>query len=246
MHVAVLTDIHANLEALEACLADAEAQGARRLVFLGDLVGYGADPWSVVARVRVLQAEGAVVLRGNHDEAASHGPRGFSPLAATAMHWTMDQLPDDAREWLATLPLTQHEEDRLFTHADASDPGGWRYVTDARSARRSLMATHARLTLCGHTHVPALFRLNDSDRVTHLPLDENRPHRLDAEHRWLCVVGSVGQPRNGAAEACYTLLDTTADTLTPRQVSYDVARAATKIRAAGLPDLLAERLFVGI
>lgn len=246
MRIAVLTDIHANLEALEACLADAEAAGARRLVFLGDLVGYGADPWAVVARVRILQSEGAVVLRGNHDEAASFGPRGFSAMAATAMRWTMEHLPADAREWLAGLPLTHAEENRLYTHADASAPGEWRYVTDARAARRSLLATSAGLTLCGHTHVPALWRLSDPDRVVPIPLEEHRPCALDAAHRWLAVVGAVGQPRDGQAEASYALLDVRDGTLTARRAAYDVGRAADKIRAAGLPELLAERLFVGV
>jgi diadenosine tetraphosphatase ApaH/serine/threonine PP2A family protein phosphatase len=246
MRIAVLTDIHANLEALEACLADAEDAGAGRLVFLGDLVGYGADPWAVAARVRILQSEGAVVLRGNHDEAACFGPRGFSAMAAAAMRWTMDALPAEAREWLAGLPLTHAEDDRLYTHADASDPGDWRYVSDARAARRSLLATQARLTLCGHTHVPALWRLADPDRVVPVPLEEERSCVLDSDHRWLAVVGAVGQPRNGHSEACYALLDAKEGRFTPRRVAYDVTRAADKIRAAGLPELLAERLFVGV
>lgn len=246
MRVAILTDIHANLEALEACLADARAAGAERLVFLGDLVGYGADPWEVVARTRILQSEGAVVLRGNHDEAASLGPRGFSSLAAAAMRWTMDRLPPEARAWLAGLPLTHTEAGILFTHADASAPGDWRYVRDLRSARRSLLATPCWLTLCGHTHVPALWRLSGTDHVAPVPFDEDRPLTLDADHRWLAVVGAVGQPRNGQAEACYALLEPGARSILPRRVTYDVARAATKIRAAGLPELLAERLFVGV
>jgi len=246
MRIALLTDIHANLEALEACLSDAREAGAARFVFLGDLVGYGADPWAVVARVRILQSEGAVVLRGNHDEAASFGPLGFSALAAAAMRWTMDHLPVEAREWLATLPLTHAEDGRLYTHADASAPAEWRYVTDMRAARRSLLATQAALTLCGHTHVPALWRLSDPDRVVPAPFEEDRPFTLDAAHRWLAVVGAVGQPRNGHAEACYALLDPGEPRLTQRRVAYDVARAAEKIRAAGLPELLAERLFAGV
>lgn len=246
MRAAILADIHANLEALEACLADARAAGARRIILLGDLVGYGADPWAVVARARILHAEGAVVLRGNHDEAAARGPRGFSPMAEAAMRWTMDKLPAEAREWLGALPLTHTEHEVLFTHADASAPGEWRYVTDARAARRSLLATPAWLTLCGHTHVPALWRLSGAAHVSPIPCEEDRPIALDAAHRWLAVVGSVGQPRNGRMPACYGLLDLTECALTLRRVEYDVASAAAKIRAAGLPDLLAERLFAGV
>lgn len=245
MKLALLSDIHANLEALEACLADATAQGATRWIILGDLVGYGADPGGVVERVRALEAQGAIVLRGNHDEAATHGPRGFSSAAATAMRWTMEQLPPGMRAWLDSLPLTVAEEDRLYTHADASLPADWRYVTDARAARRSLLATDARRTFCGHTHVPALFRMATAGKVVPLP-PEMGPQMLDTEHRWLAVIGAVGQPRDGNPAAAYALLNTADSTFLTRRVPYDVAGAAAKIRAAGLPELLAERLFVGV
>jgi len=245
MKIALLTDIHANLEALDACLADAIAQGATRWVILGDLVGYGADPGAVVERTQTLQAAGAIVLRGNHDEAATHGPRGFSSAAAAAMRWTIAQLAPEARTWLDDLPLTVAEEDRLYTHADASDPAAWRYVTDARAARRSLLATDARLTFCGHTHVPALFRMNGPGKVVPLP-PGLEAMTLDAEHRWLAVIGAVGQPRDGNPDAAYALLDIQDGSFHTRRVAYDVAAAAAKIRAAGLPELLAERLFAGV
>jgi diadenosine tetraphosphatase ApaH/serine/threonine PP2A family protein phosphatase len=245
MKLALLADIHANIEALEACLADAAARGAQRLVFLGDLVGYGADPEAVVARVRPFADAGAVVLRGNHDEAARLGPRGFSKLAAEAMGWTQSRLDDETKGWLAGLPLTHAEEDRLYVHADASDPEAWHYVTDATAARRSLEATTARLTFCGHTHTPALFGLTATGKLApHTPAPD-APIPLLQPRRWLAVLGAVGQPRDGNPAACYGLLDTAAAECAWVRVPYDVAGAAAKIRAAGLPMALAERLARG-
>lgn len=245
MRIALLADIHGNLEALEACLAHAQAQGAARLIFLGDLVGYGADPEAVTARVQGLMEAGAITLRGNHDEAALRGPEGFSPLAAEAMRWTQGRLDAATRQFLAGLPLTHEEGDCLYTHADGSNPADWRYVTDAREARRSLEATTARLTFCGHTHVPALFGLTATEKLLHhRPMDDLMLPLLQPR-RWLGVIGAVGQPRDGNAAACYGLFDTARAECGWMRVPYDIEAAARKIRAAGLPEALAARLFAG-
>ncbi|TCH97942.1 metallophosphoesterase [Roseococcus sp. SYP-B2431] len=245
MRIALLADIHANLEALDACLAHAAAQGAGRLVFLGDLVGYGANPVEVTARVRELAAGGAIVLRGNHDEAALTGPHNFSKLAAAAIRWTSTQLTPDARDFLAGLPISHEEEDRLYVHSEGSDPERWIYVTDATAARVSLEATEARLTFCGHTHSPALFGLTATEKlVAHRPAPDLMLPLLQPR-RWLAVMGAVGQPRDGNPAACYGLLDTGASECAWMRVPYDIATAAQKIRAAGLPEFLAERLFTG-
>lgn len=245
MRIALLTDIHGNLEALEACLAHAAAQGAQRLVFLGDLVGYGADPVAVVARVRGFMQQGAIVLRGNHDEAALHGPVGFSGLAAEAMRWTQARLDPATKQFLADLPFTHEEEDRLYTHADGAKPAAWRYVTGAAEARRSLAGTTARLTFCGHTHVPALFGLTATDKLLHHQPMSDLMLPLLQPRRWLAVIGAVGQPRDGNPAACYGLLDTEAAECGWLRVPYDIEAAARKIRAAALPEALAARLFEG-
>lgn len=245
MRIALLADIHANLEALEACLAHAAAQGAERLVFLGDLVGYGADPEAVVRRVRALADQGALVLRGNHDEAALTGPRNFSANAAAAIRWTAMQLSPDSRAFLAGLPYALEEEDRLYVHSEGSDPEAWIYVTDATAARISMEATEARLTFCGHTHTPALFGLTATEKlVSHRPTPDLMLPLLQPR-RWLAVMGAVGQPRDGNPAACYGLLDTEASECAWMRVPYDVAAAAAKIQAAGLPEFLGERLFTG-
>lgn len=245
MRIALLTDIHGNLEAFEACLAHAALQGAERVVLLGDFVGYGADPLAVVARLRGLMAAGAIALRGNHDEAALHGPQGFSGLAAEAMRWTQARLDAPTRAFLAALPLTHAEEDRLYTHADASSPAAWRYVSSAAEARRSLAATGQRLTFCGHTHVPALFGLTATARLLHHEPAADVMLPLLQPRRWLAIIGAVGQPRDGNPAACYGLFDTSRAECGWMRVPYDIEAAARKIRAAGLPEALAARLFEG-
>ncbi|WP_424811427.1 metallophosphoesterase family protein [Roseococcus sp. YIM B11640] len=245
MRIALLSDIHGNLEALDACLAHAAAQGAERYVILGDLVGYGADPSAVVTRVQRLAIEGAVVLRGNHDEAAVIGPHNFSRLAAIAIRWTSTRLDEDELGWLGQLPFTHEEEDRLYTHSEGSDPQAWKYVLDAGDARVSLEATEARLTFCGHTHRPALFGLTATEKlVAHRPTPGVMLPLLQPR-RWLAVMGAVGQPRDGNPAACYGMLDTASSELAWMRVPYDIGAAAAKIRAAGLPEMLAERLFTG-
>jgi diadenosine tetraphosphatase ApaH/serine/threonine PP2A family protein phosphatase len=245
MRIALLADIHANREALAACLAHAARQGARRLVFLGDLVGYGADPCWVVETVRARVAGGeAVALLGNHDEAAvsPRGPVGMNPAAAAAIAWTRGRLDAEAAAFLASLPLVVEEEDRLYVHADASAPGRWRYVAGTEAAQRSLAATGARVTVCGHVHVPRLYGLTATDKlVAHRPAAGVAVPLL-RPRRWLAVLGAVGQPRDGDPSACYGLLDVARSELAWMRVPYDVATAAAKIRAAGLPESLAARL----
>lgn len=243
MILALLSDLHANREALSACLAHADRAGAARLVFLGDYLGYGADPAWVLRTVMDRVAHGALALLGNHDEALFRR-NGLQGDAAASMDWTRRQLSPDAAAFLRALPIEHTEEDRLYVHADASDPAAWRYVQDAEAARRSLDATQARVTICGHTHVPRLFGLTAAEKLTAFtPTDSPVP--LLRPRRWLAVLGAVGQPRDGDPAACYGLLDTAANELRWVRVPYDIETAAAKIVAAGLPPRLAQRLRTG-
>jgi len=246
MLIALLADIHGNREALTACLADAERTGAERYVFLGDLVGYGADPAWVVERVAEMVEAGAVAVLGNH-EAAVLGPSdSMNPAAAAAIAWTRARLDGAHTSFLARLPLTVDEGDRLYVHASASAPDTWIYVMSAREAWQSFRATPQRLTFCGHTHYPALF--NESARTApqhHVPAG-GIPIPLLGQRRWLAVLGAVGQPRDRNPDACYGLFDTGQNRLTYVRVPYDVELAARKIRKAGLPEFLAARLTMGI
>ncbi|WP_245215418.1 metallophosphoesterase family protein [Pararoseomonas baculiformis] len=243
--IAILSDIHGNREALSACLAHADRAGATRYVFLGDYVGYGADPAWCLRTVMDRIAHGAVAIRGNHDQAIFSRNHRMNGRAAAAIEWTRAQLSPDAATFLKSLPLEHAEEDRLYVHADASDPEAWRYVTSPEEARRSLEATPARVTLCGHVHVPWLFGLTATDKCTAFRPAHDAPVPLSRPRRWLAVMGSVGQPRDGDPSACYGLLDPDAAELRWIRVPYDVDAAAEKIRRAGLPESLADRLLVG-
>jgi diadenosine tetraphosphatase ApaH/serine/threonine PP2A family protein phosphatase len=242
---AVLTDIHGNREAFQAVLDDVEAHGADRLALLGDLVGYGPDPeWCCETAAR-LSAEGAIAVKGNHDSAASGGTEAMSSLAGRAMDWTRGRLTEVHRSFLAGLPLTATEGDILFVHASASHPEAWSYVTSDTRAAPSFRAVTARLILCGHTHVPLLASADRSGMVREQSFRPGLAIPLIRSRRWLAVVGAVGQPRDGVAQAGWAMLDTERNELTFRRTAYDTARTATKIRAAGLPEDLALRLLKG-
>lgn len=245
MRIAVLTDIHANREAFEAVLADVAGHGVDRVALLGDIVGYGADPVWCCERAAGLVAEGAICVRGNHDNAASGAPEAMSPLARMALDWTRDRLGDAEVDFLAGLPLTAEAEGVLFVHASASRPGDWHYVTSDTRAAPSFRASAARLILCGHVHVPLLASCDRAGTVREQAFRPGLPIPLIPSRRWLAVVGSVGQPRDGVAQAGWALIDTARAELAFRRTPYDTAAAARKVRAAGLPDELAVRLLVG-
>ena len=249
MNLAILADIHANLEALTACLAHAERQGAEGHAFLGDLVGYGADPEACLAIIQRHAAAGAILVRGNHDEAALAGlVLDMNPAAREAVLWTRTRLSAAAREFLAGLPYTVERDGTLFVHASAERPPDWVYVSDERAARRCLAATRASLIFAGHVHHPLLFhslREPGRERVAAFVPQAGSAITLTPGRRWLALAGSVGQPRDGNPAAAYLLFDTTRRLLTWQRVPYDWMSAAAKIRAAGLPEVLAQRLGEG-
>ena len=245
MRLAILTDIHGNREGLQAVLDDAQAHGAGRVVILGDIVGYGPDPEWCVQRCCDLAAQGALVLRGNHDNAAAGATEAMSTLAQRALDWTIPRLSAEAKGFLAALPLTAREGDMLFVHASANGPGEWNYVTSDTKATPSFRATDARLIFCGHVHVPLLASCDRQGMVREQPFRSGFAIPLIRSRRWLAVVGSAGQPRDGGTQAGWALLDTETNELTFRRTAYDVATTATKIRAAGLPEELAARLIGG-
>ena len=240
-----MSDIHGNREALAACLAHAGQSGVGRYVFLGDYAGYGADPGWVIDTVMARVADGAVAVLGNHDAAVLTDNVDMNPVAAEAIDWTRGQLDARQREFLAGLPLTVEEEDRLYVHSSGFEPARWHYVTELYGAARSLMATQAHATFCGHTHVPALFHMSVTGKFASFDPVERVEIPLTRQRRWLAVMGSVGQPRDRDPSACYAVLDDEHDVLTYMRVPYDIESAARKIRAAGLPAMLAARLFEG-
>jgi diadenosine tetraphosphatase ApaH/serine/threonine PP2A family protein phosphatase len=240
----VLSDIHANLEALEAVLA----AGARTdgVLVLGDLVGYGADPNAVIARVRRLPA--ATIIRGNHDKvgAGIDSMESFNHLARRAIEWTADALTPANRDWLAQLPRGPVIVDERVEICHGAPFDEDCYLFDELDVRRALASLVRPLCLFGHTHVPAAFqRLDGRFHVLEPPRGASFEIGLQEDARYLVNCGAVGQPRDGDDRAAFGLLDTSARRLTVRRVPYDVGAAQAKIVAAGLPEILAQRLGVG-
>ena len=239
MRIAVLSDIHANLVALDAVIASFDRVQA--VWHLGDVVGYGPDPDGVIERLRGLDATG---VRGNHDAAAIGGSEidWFNPAARIAMEWTRGAIGPASRAWLADLPVTHVEGDFTLVHGSPRDPT-WEYVMTAAVARANLAALGTAHGLNGHTHRPVAFVAVGSRTETRVP---RHADTLDLdEGRALLNPGSVGQPRDGSPESSYLVIDTSAATCTWQRIPYDVARVQDAMRAHGLPRVLADRLAVG-
>lgn len=245
MLLAVFTDIHANRQAFGACLDFARARGAERIVCLGDYVGYGADPEWTVETVMDLVDRGAVAVRGNHDSAVGTPSESMNAEAQAAIEWTRGRLSAAQRRFLAELPLALHEEDRLYVHSEASNPSKWRYVQSTSDAARSIVATDAHATFCGHIHKPALYSMSATAKMTTFVPTADVPVQLLGGRRWLAVLGSVGQPRDGDPAASLAMFDTSSGEITFCRVAYDVEAAAARIRDNGLPLWLADRLLAG-
>ena len=251
MKYALLSDIHSNLHALDACLAHAQTQGVERIALLGDLVSYGAFPSEVVARCQALQDEGAVVVRGNHEELVqTHNVNTPNPsLGNQTAQWTHDQLSPAQRFWLETLPLTERVDEMFFVHASADAPERWRYVDDERIAALSLDAACAnpdvRYVFGGHVHQQSLYYRGTGRQLMAFKPTAGVPIPTPKHRRWIATVGSVGQPRDGNPRAMYAVFDSTAAKLTFHRVAYDHMAAARSIRQAGLPEFFAQRLETG-
>ena len=256
MRYLVISDIHANLEALEATLQAAGSYD--QALVLGDLVGYGADPNAVIDVVRSLPI--AAIIRGNHDKVASglDSVESFNYLARHAIEWTATALTPANREWLAALPKGPSIVDDLIEICHGTPLDEDVYVFEEMDAVRSIRSAERPLCLFGHTHVPAVFTLGEAPPgadgtgagmmqlgVT-VPV-HGSPYDIDLTDsmRYLVNCGAVGQPRDGDPRAAYGMLDTDARRLTIMRTTYDLALAQTKIVGAGLPEVLAQRLGVG-
>jgi diadenosine tetraphosphatase ApaH/serine/threonine PP2A family protein phosphatase len=243
--LALIADIHSNLEALEACLEHARRHGAERYIFLGDLVGYNADPVAVVDRVHRCVEEGALAVMGNHDAAVGEHDLGMNGVARVAIDWTRLQLRPDQAEFLRGLPLVLRQGDCCFVHASAATPERWNYVHSGLQAGASLEAANSRYVFSGHVHEQALY-FSGADDCPEVFLPTPGVAIPVARHRrWLVLAGSAGQPRDGSPAACYALFDEAHALLTFHRVPYDHHAAAAKVRAAGLPEEFAWRLETG-
>jgi diadenosine tetraphosphatase ApaH/serine/threonine PP2A family protein phosphatase len=243
--LAIFADIHANRQAFSACLDYARTHGAERMICLGDYVGYGGDPEWTIETVMGLVDSGAMAVRGNHDSAVGTTTESMNAEAQAAIEWTRGRLSAPQRRFLADLPLEVQEDDRLYVHSEASNPSKWHYVRSASDAGRSIVATSARITFCGHIHQPALYSMSVVAKMTSfVPISGIRV-QLSGGRRWLAVLGSVGQPRDRDPAASFAMFDTSSREITYCRVPYDVEAAASRIRENGLPQWLADRLLVG-
>lgn len=248
MKLALLSDIHANLQALDACLAHARAQGAQQFALLGDFVGYGADPVAVMQRVQALAGQGALLVKGNHDEMAVHPPAESKTLGDSTAGWTHAQLDDSQRAFLDGLPLVLEHGSMALVHASLNGPELWRYVTDQRAAAASLDAIASpdiRHVFGGHVHQQTLYYRGADASLMKFAPTPGVAIPLPRHRHWLATIGSVGQPRDGNPQAMYALFDSSRLQLAFQRVDYDHQGAAAAIRRAGLPEHFASRLETG-
>ena len=246
MRYLVLSDIHANLEAMEACLTDASTRGYDRMLVLGDLVGYCADPNAVVERIQAL--EPLAMVRGNHDKVACglEQADGINTVARQAAHWTYDVLTPANRQWLAALPEGPSVVDDLVEICHGSPFDEDAYLFDELDAVRALKKSKRPLCLFGHTHLPVTFELANGQVDTIGYADSTSAHLvLRPAAKYLLNPGSVGQPRDGDPRAAYAVVDVSTRSVDVFRVGYPVGTAQAKVIKAGLPEVLAQRLAVG-
>jgi predicted phosphodiesterase len=239
MRFAIFSDIHANLEALEAVLADAHQRKCTHFVCLGDVVGYNANPHECVERIREL---GCPTVKGNHDEQASlpESSGDFNELAERAIEWTRNHLTDEDKQWLRNLPFQKQVHDFTIVHATLDTPAQWGYVFNNLDAAASFTYQHTTVCFCGHTHVPMVFIRDEGvrrERIEHL--------RIEPAKKYLINVGSVGQARDGNWRAAYCIYDIETNLVQQLRIKYDLPVVQKKVIEAGLPRPLAERLAVG-
>ncbi len=239
MRICIFSDIHANLEALEAVLADAESERCDSHICLGDVVGYNANPAECLERVKTL---GCPVVKGNHDHDCGHDTslEMMNPVAAEALTWTRNQLSPEQRQWLARLRMVRQVHDFTIVHSTLDQPTSWNYVTNKFDAMANFSYQVTPVCFYGHTHVPRVF-VQDG-RVQELPAETME---LNPDNKYFINTGSVGQPRDGEWRASYCIYDTDRHLVTFRRLEYDLKTAQRKILEKGLPNALAERLAEG-
>ena len=250
MKLALLSDIHANLQALQACIQHAQQQGAHRFAFLGDLVGYGANPSEVVSLVMTMTGQDALVIKGNHDAMAVHPPRDQVALGSSTAAWTHQRLSAEQLVFLQALPMSATLQHLMLVHASAHDPEKWRYVDSEQAASHCMKAAQqtsdtVKHVLVGHVHHQTLYYQGAGRSLMSFKPTAGVAVPVSPSRKAVATVGSVGQPRDADPRAMYALYDMAASRLTFHRVPYDHVAAAAAIRAAGLPAFFAQRLETG-
>ena len=239
MRYGIIADIHANLEGLQVVLEDIKQQKCTHVVCLGDIVGYGANPKECLDIIRGMNIP---VVKGNHDEyiGSNEDPEGFNDAAAEAVTWSRNQLTEEDRKWLRELKYFRLVANFSIVHATLDAPQRWGYVFDKLEAAASFTYQNTQVCFFGHTHVPVAFI-----RDTGVRGGTYSKFRVEAGKKYFVNVGSVGQPRDGDPRSAYVICDLPQQSIELRRLDYDIPTAQRKIRAAGLPERLAERLATG-
>jgi diadenosine tetraphosphatase ApaH/serine/threonine PP2A family protein phosphatase len=241
MRYGIFSDIHSNLEALDSVLRAYSSVTIDRFLCVGDIVGYGADP---VGCINLVKEIGAVTVAGNHDWASAGviSVDAFNPLAREAVRWTSGRCDHAAAQFLEDLRLVYREDPLTLVHASLDDPAEFKYLGDTTPASATFAAMETSVCFVGHTHAVAVYAQTERGAI----LDESaRAFTLKEGFRYIVNVGSVGQPRDGDPRAAYCVFDSDTGRIEIERTAYDVTTAARKIRDAGLPAFLAERLLSG-
>jgi predicted phosphodiesterase len=241
MRIAILSDVHSNLEALRAVLASAKREGVDEYLCLGDIVGYGANPNECVSIIGDLTGK---IVAGNHDHGVCEltSIEYFNAAAQKAIEWSRREMLKKHKDTLKALPLIMEHDDTLFVHATPSFPDSWNYIFSMNDAMREFGFFENQLCFVGHTHQPLAFSLTNENEIG-TSMDES--FNLSPHKRYIINAGSVGQPRDGDSRASYIIFDDKPQTVSFRRVPYDIVSCQEKILNAGLPPFLAQRLEVG-
>lgn len=241
MRTAVISDIHGNLEALEAVLAEVDRIGVELLYSLGDIVGYGPDP---AACLEIVRRRAAVSLMGNHDAAVAGltSLEEFNEFARSAVEWTAARLAAAQIEYLGSLPYTHRAPELLLVHASPIEPERWHYLHGLADINEHFAAFAERLCFVGHSHRPGVYAIGGDGTVTRRGAAESLRPGL----RYLVNAGSVGQPRDRDPRASFVVYDAARGRVDVRRVSYPVEKTQERMHAAGIPDFLIDRLGAGV
>ncbi|MFQ5559613.1 MAG: metallophosphoesterase family protein [Nitrospinota bacterium] len=241
MKYAIFSDIHGNYEAFISVLEKAEEQEVDSLVFLGDIVGYGASPCECLA---LLKRNSDISLGGNHDYAIAGktSTRYFNEYAKAAVLWTQGQLADADRKYLGSLPVMGKNDDMTYAHSSPFEPEHWHYVTNALDAKRNFEYFSGEICFLGHSHVPLILEKQADGTLAGI---RDKKVCLKEGHRYIVNDGSVGQPRDGNPKASFCIFDTEERSIEIVRVDYDIETEQKKIVKSGLPRFLSERLSVG-
>jgi len=241
MRYVLISDIHGNLEALQAALEFVRKLGTHQLYCLGDVVGYGADPQPCL---HTLQNEGNLILAGNHDLAVAGviGSEDFNPIASEVVGWTRKALDEEDLDVLSNIPLVYVDGDYLFTHASPIEPMEFRYVRTLEDVAEVFAAIGQQFCFVGHTHLPVMVTMHEKTGAMEIV----RGNRVTIKkgYRYFVNVGSTGQPRDSNPDACVVVLDEESATIEFVRVPYDISSCQNKILSEGLPSYLAERLML--